>query len=88
MSRETREIKIVDSSNNLIATGKAIPVEPLSCAFCGNHICPGTRKIYYSVPLSSTILNVMTELCSVRCIQEFYTTEERKASSIKVIQEV
>lgn len=86
MSREIRDIKIINSKGETIETGKAIPVEPLSCAFCGNHICPGTKKIYYSVPLSGNIRTVFTELCSVRCVQEYYATDERESSSIQVIQ--
>lgn len=87
MDREIKDIKIIDAAGNIIAVGKAVPVEPLACTFCGNHICPGTKKIYYSLPLSSNNPTIFTEFCSVRCVQKYYTTDERETSTINVIEQ-
>lgn len=87
MDREIKDIKIIDSAGKTIELGKAIPVEPIFCSFCGHHICPGTQKKYYSMPLSSNHPTISTELCSVRCIREYYSTDNRKASTISVVEQ-
>lgn len=80
-TREVREIKIVMPDKTLV--GKAIPVEPLFCTFCGKHICPGTQKIYFKVPF---LAKSETEICSVQCIRKYFASDKYNLSDIKVIQ--
>ncbi len=80
------KVKVKTPDGNIVARGASIHCEPLICTFCGKHICPGTQKIYFQLPFLGS-KQTEVELCSVKCIKEYYAGDDWTPEKIKVLQD-
>lgn len=81
-----KKIKVKTPDYNIAARGEVIKCEPLICTFCGKHICPGTQKIYFRFPFLDSV-TYKIELCSVKCIKEYYATHQWEPKKIEVVDD-